>query len=422
MAILVLEKRMKPRQYIENACWLLSRFGRGKLHSQSTPPRPTALSGACGAPDGSPELLRVILNNCYSCRIVMPGEVMKLSGSFRRLALAGLAALALGAQAQLKELNVYSARHYPSDEALYAGFTRSTGVQIRRVDADDAGVLARLQSEGAASPADVVLLVDAARLWRAEVDGLFQPLRSRLLEARIPATLRGKDGGEGSQWFGFSTRARVIVYNRAGVKKEDADTYAELGDPKNKGKVCTRSGSHPYNLSLFGAQLEHLGEAKTEAWLRGVVDNMARPPRGGDTDQIKSVASGECQIALTNTYYLARLMRSDKPDDRAIVERIGMVFPDQQGAGAHVNIAGAAIARHAPHRATAALFLEYLAGDEAQAHFANGNNEWPAVSGLKLANPALDAMGPFKAETLPVATIGMNQVKVQRMLDRAGYK
>ncbi len=347
---------------------------------------------------------------------------MTATQRLRTLALAGLTFLALAAPAQEKELNLYSARHYQTDEALYANFTRATGITIRRVDADDAAVLARLQSEGSASPADVVLLVDAARLWRAEVDGLFQPLRSKVLEARIPATLRGKDGGEGSQWFGFSTRARVIVYNKAGVKKEDVDTYADLADPKHKGKLCTRSGSHPYNLSLFGAQLEQLGEARTEAWLRGMVANMARPPKGGDTDQIKAVASGECQIALTNTYYLARLMRSDKPEDRALVEKIGMVFPDQAGAGAHVNIAGGAVAKNAPNRKAAALFLEYLASDEAQGYFANGNNEWPAVKGLKIVNPALEAMGPFKADTMPIATIGMNQVKVQRMLDRVGYK
>ncbi len=347
---------------------------------------------------------------------------MTATQRLRTLALAGLTFLALAAPAQEKELNLYSARHYQTDEALYANFTRATGITIRRVDADDAAVLARLQSEGSASPADVVLLVDAARLWRAEVDGLFQPLRSEVLEARIPATLRGKDGGEGSQWFGFSTRARVIVYNKAGVKKEDVATYADLADPKHKGKLCTRSGSHPYNLSLFGAQLEQLGEARTEAWLRGMVANMARPPKGGDTDQIKAVASGECQIALTNTYYLARLMRSDKPEDRALVEKIGMVFPDQVGAGAHVNIAGGAVAKNAPNRKAAALFLEYLASDEAQGYFANGNNEWPAVKGLKIVNPALEAMGPFKADATPIATIGMSQVKVQRMLDRVGYK
>jgi iron(III) transport system substrate-binding protein len=202
-------------------------------------------------------------------------------------------------------------------------------VRINRVDADDAGILARLKSEGTASPADVILLVDAARLWRAETDGLFQPVKSAVLESRIPATLRGADAGQGSQWFGFSTRGLVIVYNQASVAKADADTYEELGDPKNKGKVCTRSGSHPYNLSLFGAVMQHLGEPATEAWLKGMVANMARAPKGGDTDQIKAVASGECQIALTNTYYLARMMRSSNPDDRAMIEKVGVVFPNQ---------------------------------------------------------------------------------------------
>ena len=319
-------------------------------------------------------------------------------------------------------LNIYSARHYQGDDVLYAGFTRKTGIAIKRVDADDAAILSRLKTEGSASPADVVLLVDAARLWRAEVDGLFQPVRSPVLEKRIPATLRGKDGGEGSQWFGFSTRARVIVYNKAGVQRGDVGTYAELAAPVNKGKVCTRSGSHPYNLSLFGAEMEEIGSANTEAWLRGIVANMARAPKGGDTDQIRAVASGECQIALTNSYYVARLMRSDKPEDKAVIEKIGIVFPDQAGSGTHVNVAGGAIARHAPNRAAAQQFLEYLASDEAQAYFANGNNEWPAVKGLKIANPALDAMGPFKAESVPVAVIGMNQVKVQRLLDEVGYK
>ena len=210
--------------------------------------------------------------------------------------------------AQEKVLNLYSARHYQTDEALYSNFTQATGIRINRVDADDAGILARLKSEGAASPADVILLVDAARLWRAEEDGLFQPVRSTVLESRVPATLRGRDAGQGSSWFGLSTRARVVVYNKISVKRDDVDTYEELADPKNKGKVCTRSGSHPYNLSLFGSVMEHLGAAATENWLKGMVANMARPPKGGDTDQIKAVASGECQVALTNTYYLARML------------------------------------------------------------------------------------------------------------------
>jgi iron(III) transport system substrate-binding protein len=331
--------------------------------------------------------------------------------------------LAAGAApAQEAVLNLYNARHYQTDEALYANFTKVTGIRIQRVDGDDAGILARLQSEGAASPADVVLLVDAARLWRAETQGLFQPVKSALLEQRIPATLRGQDQGQGSAWFGLSTRARVVVYNKVAVDKADVDTYAELGDAKNKGRLCTRSGSHPYNISLFGSMLQHLGPEKTEAVLRGMVTNMARPPKGGDTDQIRAVASGECQVAVTNSYYLARLMRSEKPEDRAAIEKVGVVFPDQQGSGTHVNVAGAAVARHAKNRDAAVKFIEYLASDEAQRHFADGNNEWPAVPGVKVSNPALESLGKFKTETIPVAVVGMNQARVQQILDRVGYK
>ncbi len=346
---------------------------------------------------------------------------------FRRPQLAATAFLVAAASfnvaAQDKVLNLYSARHYQTDEALYANFTKATGIKINRIDADDAGVVTRLKAEGAASPADVVLLVDAARLSRAEEDGLFQPVKSALLQSRIPAHLRDNDDGGGGQWFGFSTRARVIVYNKAAVQRADVDTYEELADPKNKGKVCTRSGSHPYNLTLFGAMLQHLGPAATEAWLKGVVDNMARAPKGGDTDQIMAVASGECSVALVNTYYLARVMRSTKPEDKAAMEKVGVVFPNQQSWGTHVNIAGGAVARHAKHRAEAVMFLEYLAGDEAQLYFANGNNEWPAVTTVKISgNPALEAMGSFKMDNLPIAQAGKNQAQVQQMLDRVGYK
>ncbi|PHM19090.1 MAG: Fe(3+) ABC transporter substrate-binding protein [Curvibacter sp. PD_MW3] len=327
--------------------------------------------------------------------------------------------------AQEQVLNIYSARHYPSDEVLYSGFTKATGIKINRVDADDAGIVSRLKAEGAASPADVILLVDAARLWRGEAEGLFQPVKSQVLDDAIPAQLRGKPAADGaSAWYGFSTRARIVVYDKIKVKKDDVDTYEELGDPKNKGKLCIRSGSHPYNLSLFGAVLEHLGEQKTEAWLKGMVGNMARPPKGGDTDQIKAVASGECGIAVTNSYYLARLMRSTKAEDQAVVERIGVVFPNQGTWGTHVNIAGGAVARYAKNQANAVKFLEYLASVQAQEHFANGNNEWPAAKGVKLNNPALQAMGggSFKSETIPISVVGMNQVKVQQMLDRVGFR
>jgi iron(III) transport system substrate-binding protein len=206
------------------------------------------------------------------------------------------------------------------------------------------------------------------------------------------------------------------------VNKTDVDQYEKLAAPVNKGRVCTRSGSHPYNLSLFGAMLEHLGPEKTETWLKGVVDNMARPPKGGDTDQIKAVASGECAVALTNSYYLARMMRSQAPADREVVDRIGVVFPNQADHGTHVNIAGGAVARHAKNREAAVQFLEYLSSPEAQGYFANGNNEWPVIAGAPVTNPALKALGPFKAETVPISVVGMNQTRVQQILDRVGFK
>ena len=345
----------------------------------------------------------------------------------KKFALAATTALlfANGTLAQEQVLNLYSARHYSTDEALYTNFTKATGTKINRVDADDAGILARLKAEGAASPADVILLVDAARRWKGEIDGLFQPVKSKVLDAAIPPQLRSKpaDNG-GNYWFGFSTRARVIVYDKLKVKREDVDTYEKLADPVNKGRLCIRSGSHPYNLSLFGAMVEHLGPAKTEDWLKGLVANMARAPKGGDTDQIKGVASGECGIAVTNTYYLARMMRSSNPEERAIAERVGVVFPNQASWGTHVNIAGGAVARHAKNPANGIKFLEYLASPEAQNYFANGNNEWPAAVGVKVDNAALKAMsgGSFKSETIPVSAVGMNQVKVQQMLDRVGFK
>jgi len=336
-----------------------------------------------------------------------------------------MALASAGACSQQQVLNLYSARHYSTDEALYANFTKATGIRINRVDADDAGILTRLKAEGAASPADVILLVDAARLWKGEVEGLFQPVKSKVLGAAIPAQLRAKPAAdEGTPWFGFSTRARVIVYDKAKVQRADVDTYEKLAEPVNKVRLCIRSGSHPYNLSLFGAMVEHLGPARTETWLKGLVNNMARPPMGGDTDQIKGVASGECGIGVTNTYYLARMLRSDKPQERAIAERVGVVFPNQASWGTHVNVAGGALARHAKNPANGIRFLEYLASPAAQNYFADGNNEWPAARGVTISNPALQAMtgGSFKSEMIPISAVGMNQVKVQQMLDRVGFK
>jgi len=339
-------------------------------------------------------------------------------------ALATALTIPLGAQAQDKVLNLYSARHYQTDEVMYDTFTRTTGIKINRVDADDAGIVARLRAEGSASPADVVLLVDAARLAAADSQGLFRPIKSAKLDAAIPANLRAQPTADGVTWTGFSTRARVIVYDPLRVKAEDVATYEQLADPKLKGLVCTRSGSHPYNLSLFATVVERLGDEKGEAWLKGVVANMARAPKGGDTDQVRAVASGECGVALTNTYYVARLVKSGKPEDKAVMEKVRVVFPNQASSGTHVNIAGAAVAKHSKNLGAAVQFMEFLSSPFAQDYFANGNHEFPAAKGVKIANPALAAIGgdAFKAETVPLAAVAKNLTKVQQMLDRVGYK
>ncbi len=340
------------------------------------------------------------------------------------LALAIAGAAASSAHASDKVLNLYSARHYQTDEVMYDTFTRTTGIKINRVDADDAGIVARLRAEGAASPADVVLLVDAARMAAADSQGLFRPIRSAKLDAAIPANLRATPTPEGVTWTGFSTRARVIVYDPQRVKAEDVATYEQLADPKLKGLVCTRSGSHPYNLSLFATVIERLGDQQGEAWLKGVVANMARAPKGGDTDQVRAVASGECGVAITNSYYLARLVKSNKPEDRSVMERVRVVFPNQGTSGTHVNIAGAAVARHSKNPEHAIQFMEFLASPFAQDYFANGNNEFPAAKGVKVENAALKAIGGdnFKAENIPLGVVAKNITKVQQMLDRVGFR
>ena len=320
------------------------------------------------------------------------------------------------ASAQEKVLNLYSARHYQTDEALYANFTRQTGIKINRIEAKEDELLERIRNEGANSPADIFLTVDAARLAKADELGLFAPVKSRLLEERIPANLRSAD------WFAFSTRARVIVANKELVKAEDVQNYEDLASPKLKGKVCSRSGSHPYNISLMAALIAHTGEAKAEEWARGVVANFARQPKGGDTDQIKSVAAGECGVAVSNTYYLARLLRSDKPEDKRTMERVNIIWPNQKSFGAHINISGGGMLKTAPNKESAVKFLEYLAGDDAQRYFADGNNEWPAVASVVVRNAALETMGKFKTDSLPVATLAKNAVAAQRIYDRANWK
>jgi iron(III) transport system substrate-binding protein len=324
--------------------------------------------------------------------------------------------LVAGSAAAQQELNIYSARHYQTDEALYGNFTKQTGIKINRIEAKEDELLERLRNEGANSPADILITVDASRLAKADDMGLFAPVESAVLAERIPAHLRT------NTWIAFSTRARVIVYNKDMVKAEQVQNYEDLAKPELKGKVCTRSGSHPYNLSLGAALIQHNGAEKTEEWARNLVANFARNPRGGDTDQIRAVAAGECGVAIANSYYYARLMNSPRPEDQKVVQAATLVWPNQQTTGTHINVSGAGMLKHSPNKEAAVKFLEYLTSDEAQRYFADGNNEWPAVASVKVNNPALEKLGAFKIDTLPMSKLAEAVAEAQRIYDRAGYR
>ena len=334
-------------------------------------------------------------------------------------AIAVAAAFSTAAGAQQQEVNLYTARHYQTDEALYDNFTKQTGIRVNRIEGKEDGLVERMRNEGANSPADVFMTVDAGRLWLAEEAGLLQPVSSAVLEQRIPEHLRHPEG----KWFGFSTRARAIFVNKDVVKPGAIDSYEDLADPKWKGKVCIRSSSNIYNLSLMASLIEQWGEAKAEEWAKGVVANFGRAPAGGDTDQLKAAASGECAIALSNHYYYVRLLKSAKPEDKAVADKLAVVWPNQDGRGVHVNVSGAGVAANAPHKAAAVKFLEYLASDEAQGYFAEGNNEFPAVPG-ETQNPALRQIAGkgFKVDPVNVSVYGKNQAKAQMVYDRAGWR
>lgn len=331
--------------------------------------------------------------------------------------LSGLIAV-YGAQAQDKVLNLYSARHYSTDEALYSNFTKATGIKINRLEGGEDQLLQRIKSEGVNSPADVFLTVDAGRLWLADQEGVFAPVQSKVLSERIPAAYRLAS----NTWYGLSSRARVMVVDKLKVKPGEITSYEDLADPKWKGQVCTRSGSHVYMLSLISSIIEHAGAEKAEAWAKGVVANLARQPKGGDTDQVKAVAAGECVVALSNSYYLARMIKSDKTEDRAVMERVRIVWPNSNGRGVHMNVSGGGVLKHAPNRENAIKFMEYLVSDEAQGYFANGNNEWPIVSGLKVKNAALESMGTFKPDPINMIALGKNQRAAQEIVNRVGWK
>ena len=326
------------------------------------------------------------------------------------------ALVATNAIAQQQVLNLYSSRHYQTDEALYANFEKATGIKINRIEGPEDPLIERMKSEGDKSPADLLVTVDMGRLLKAQQLGLFQPITSKLLEEKIPSELRAADGS----WFGFSVRARPIYYAKARIDKSQLPDYESLADPKWKGKICVRSGNHPYNLSLMSSIIAANGPSKAEDWAKGVVANMARAPKGGDTDQIKAVAAGECDLALGNTYYFVRILKSDKPEDKVIAEKVGVIFPNQGNRGAHINISGAGVAKYAPNKANAIKFLEYLAGPEAQDYFANGNNEYPVVG--KPGNPQLESLGTFKRDRLPMDMVGKNYAAAAQIFDRVGWK
>jgi iron(III) transport system substrate-binding protein len=333
------------------------------------------------------------------------------------LTLGVTAVLTLGAAVPLlaQEVNIYSSRHYDTDDKLYSDFTEATGIEVNRIEGEADELIARLKAEGANSPADILLTVDAGRIWQADREGLLQPVRSDELEARIPEHLRHPDG----HWFGFSTRARVIFYAKDRVENPPL-TYAALADPEWKGRVCIRSSSNIYNLSLMGAIIAHEGPDGAKAWAEGVLDNLARPPEGGDTDQLRGLVSGACDVAVSNTYYFARALDQDIEGVTGSTDGIGIVFPDQGGNGTHVNVAAAGITANAPNRDEAVAFLEYLTSPSAQEFFANQNYEFPVVADVE-TGPVAASLGTFESDMLNLNALGENQAEAQRIFNEIGF-
>lgn len=315
------------------------------------------------------------------------------------------------------EVNLYSARHYDSDERIYEAFTDKTGIEVNLLEGDSDQLIERIKREGMASPADVMMTVDAGRLWRAEQDGIFQGIESEILAERLPEAMRHPEG----KWFGFSQRARAIFYNRDNFDPSRIDSYEDLADPAFEGQVCIRSSNNIYNQSLLASMIEHHGEEGAEAWAQGVVDNMARDPEGGDTDQIRGAANGVCDLAVANHYYYVRLLKSEDEADREAADKVGILFPNQEGRGTHINVGGAGVVEGAPNRESAIKFLEFLSSDEAQEIFASGNNEFPVVEGVNL-DPILESWGDFKKDDLNISILGENNPEAVRIFDRVGWR
>lgn len=315
------------------------------------------------------------------------------------------------------ELNLYSSRHYDTDERLYSDFTDATGITINRIEGKGDELIARMEAEGANSPADVLLTVDTSRLDRAKLAGVLQAVDSDVLEARIPSYLQDSD----NQWFGFSQRARIVFYNKSEVSNPP-QSYVDLADRAYEGMVCHRSSSNVYSQTLLAAVIENHGEEVAREWAQGVVNNFARTPQGGDTDQLRGLVSGECLISISNTYYFARSIRTDVDGLPAEARaNIGWVFPAQNAEGAHMNLSGGGIAANAPNRDNAVLFLEYLASDQAQQYFSAGNDEYPAVPGVALS-PSVAQLGLFKPDDVDLSAVAKNVPTAQRIFNDVGWQ
>ena len=314
------------------------------------------------------------------------------------------------------EVNLYSSRHYDTDERLYSDFTEATGITVNRIEGDGDELIARMQAEGANSPADVLLTVDTSRLHRAKTAGVLQSIDSDVLEARIPSQFQDSD----NQWFGFSSRARIIFYDKNDVTNPP-QTYADLADDAYKGQICIRSSTNVYNQTLLASIIQNEGEEAARTWAQGVLDNMAREPQGGDTDQLRAIVSGECEIAVSNTYYFARALSSEVEGLSGSLDMFGWVFPNQDSNGAHVNLSGGGVAANAPNRDNAIAFLEYLASDSAQKYFAAGNNEYPAVEGVETTE-AVDQLGDFTADTVDLSKVADRLGTAQTIFNEVGWK
>lgn len=345
----------------------------------------------------------------------------------RRLAL--LAALLLAAACGQKSpagapaaqgagaVNIYSGRHYDSDLAIFDAFTAETGIKVNVIEAAGDALIERLALEGAASPADLFLTADAGMLWRAKERGVLRPISDETVLARAPAQFRDAQGA----WVGLSKRARVIIYNKAPGAPEGLDAYEDLADPSLHGTICVRSSTNVYNQSLLAAIIARQGRDAALQWTKGVVANFAREPEGNDTAQIEAVAAGLCRIAVVNTYYVARYVGTGDAAKDAIGDKIGVIFPNQQTTGAHVNVSGAGVARHAPNAEGAEKLLAYLLRDDVQGAFALGNNEYPVVAGVPAAGPVA-ALGSFREDDLPMTALGENQAEAVKVFDEAGWK